>query len=83
MALVKKILWDNREVEWKSETVCSVRAKKIRGELFLQLNTYGSKDREMKGISSQAMTFDQESGILLRDMLLTIYPLNPNETPNT
>lgn len=50
-------------------------------ELFIQLNTYGSNDREMKGNSSQAMTFDRESGMLLRDMLLTIYPLNLPETP--
>lgn len=82
MALVRKIVWDNREVQWKSETVCSVRAKKVHGELFIQLNTYGSSYREIKGISSQAMTFDRESGMLLRDMLLTIYPLNPTETTN-
>ncbi|MDQ0112567.1 hypothetical protein [Paenibacillus harenae] len=82
MALVKTIVWDNRDVQWKSETVCSVRAKKIHGELFMQLNTYGSSDREMKGISSQAMTFDSQSAILLRDVLLKIYPLNPTETPN-
>lgn len=74
MALVERIVWDNRKVGWNSETVCSVRAQKIGGEMYLQLNTYGSRDREVKGQSSQAMTFDRESGICLRDILLTLYP---------
>lgn len=90
MALVKKIIWYNRDVEWRSETVCSVCVQKISGELFIQLNTYGSSGRKLKGQSSQAVTFDSENGILLRDLLLAAFPLfstqgslqTPNNTPN-
>jgi hypothetical protein len=82
MALVKKIIWDSREVQWKSETVCSVRAQKIHNEIYIQLNTYGSNHREVIGQSSQALTFNREMGTFLRDMLLEVYPLNTTETPN-
>jgi hypothetical protein len=35
MGALRIIKTDNSDVQWKSETVCSVRAKKIHGELFI------------------------------------------------
>jgi len=79
MALVTKIIMDERKVSWTTETVCSIRVQNRSGENYFQLNSYGSYDRKIFGQSSQALTFDRARAIQLRDILCTLYPFESSE----
>jgi len=41
----------------------------VGNEKYIQIDTYGSPDREVKGIVSQSIQFDKKSALLLIDII--------------
>ena len=52
-----------------SETICIYNSDIINGEKLCVFNTIGSKNREIKGKSSQTLHFDKESAEKMIDIL--------------
>ena len=72
MAYVTSVEPDNHEVRslHPTQVVCKVIVAECDGTHLVQLNTYGSNDRQVPGKLSQTLQFDETSGRQLRDILI-------------
>lgn len=63
MAFIKAIVRDDREVKGLHPSVveCKYLIGERDGRRILQLNTYGSEEREIPGKLSQTLQFDQSA----------------------
>jgi len=60
MALVKKIIKETRNAKLHNEVEASFNIIYIDGEIYIQINTFGSNDRHMKGKVSQSIQLSKE-----------------------
>lgn len=75
MALVKR--FEARPIEPKrvhDAVVCGYASAVIQGRRILQLETYGSPDREIPGKVSQSLQVDEEGARTLKRILERAFP---------
>jgi hypothetical protein len=77
MALVTRVSPDDREVRslQPTQVECRYLVKEIDGRTLLQLNTYGSEQRQIEGKLSQTLQFDESSARQLWDVLRSSFGL--------
>ena len=69
MAFVESIAQDNRPFRSLHKTAdCRYTVGRNHGQRILQLNSYGSPDREVPGQPSQILQFDEKSARQLFDI---------------
>lgn len=71
MAFISEFERDDKEVKSLHPTyvVCNYMAREFDGKKVLQLNTYGSNDREKPGKLSQTLQLDEAGAISLLKIL--------------
>ncbi len=70
MALVSKIARVRKEhPKVHKATTCELSTFIVDGGAYLQLDTFGSKDRQEKGEVSQSIQFDRSAMIALRSFI--------------
>ena len=71
MAFVKRIVADDREIRslQPTQVECRYMVKEINGRMFLQLNSYGSDQRQIPDKLSQTLQFDEASARELWEVL--------------
>lgn len=75
MALVKR--FEERPIEPKrihGEVVCGYVSTDLQGRRILQLETYGSPDREIPGKVSQSLQLDEDGARELKRILEMSFP---------
>ena len=72
MAFVESIAQDNRQFRSLHKAAdCRYAVGRSNGRRILQLNSYGSPDREVPGQPSQILQFDEKSARQLFDIFKT------------
>ena len=75
MALISEFEESSSEIQRKHSSVqCGWRYFDVHGERFLQLDTYGSEDRKLKGKQSQSIQLDRDAAAELLRILQTAFP---------
>ena len=71
MAFVKKVIRDERELKslHPTQVECSYMFKEVDGRRLIQLNSYGSDQRDIPGKLSQTLQFDENSARELWEIL--------------
>ncbi|OME80095.1 hypothetical protein BK120_19840 [Paenibacillus sp. FSL A5-0031] len=69
MALIKEIEKAERNSRLQIEANCTYNTLMTNGKKYIQLNTYGSKERVHTNIVSQSMQFDEKSARELFEIL--------------
>jgi hypothetical protein len=75
MALVRtmsKTSKDRQSVHRETECSFSTFSDEL-GQVYLQLDTFGSKARKMPGKESQSIQFDRRAALQLRDLINEIF----------
>lgn len=76
MALVNKLVQQNLEKDSKHSIVdCTYTVIQNNGENFLQIDTYGSSQRKIKGKKSQSIRFSKEAISQLKKIISEIEAL--------
>jgi len=75
MAYVKRLERDDRDFRslQPTQVICKFLVAESDGKKILQLNTYGSDDREVPGKLSQTLQFGEQSAKDLFDLLADEY----------
>ena len=60
MALVKKITKESRNARLHKEVEATFNIIKKDGEVYIQVNTHGSKERHIKGSVSQSIQLSKD-----------------------
>jgi len=75
MALVTDIRHATKERHSVHDRVeCSYSTFLISGRAYLQLDTYGSKNRKLRGKTSQSIQFDAQSAKQLKELIVQTFP---------
>ncbi|MGI5528956.1 hypothetical protein ACQEVX_16615 [Streptomyces syringium] len=75
MALINEFLEVDSDVQrLHGPVVCGYRAFTADGRLVLQLDTYGSVERQIPNKISQSLQLDVDGARVLRDILLETFP---------
>lgn len=70
MALVNKFVQQNLEKDSKHTVVdCTYTIIQSNGKKFLQIDTYGSNQRKIKGKKSQSIRFSEEAISQLKNII--------------
>ena len=70
MAIVRNLVQQQLEVEARhSEADCTYSLVSDRGYRCLQIDTYGSRDRQFPGKKSQSIRFSPEAVVQLKTIL--------------
>jgi len=75
MALITSISKISRNSRLQTEAECSYNILIQGGKKYIQINTYGSKDRVHTNVVSQSLQFDEQSARELFKIIKTEYGL--------
>ena len=67
--LITKLPKESRDIRKQSAGEASYSVTMLNGEKIFQIQTYGSPDRQVKGMVSQTIQFGKEQAIELIDIL--------------
>lgn len=69
MALVKSINKISRNSRLQTEADCTYNTLSQEGKKYIQINTYGTKERLHKNVVSQSIQFDEQSARQLYEII--------------
>lgn len=69
MALIKRLDPITRNAQVQKEVQASYNVLVSSGEKYVQINTYGSSERQEKGVVSQTLQINKEAAVQLVDIL--------------
>lgn len=73
MALVKNICKISRNSRLQTEAECTYNTLTQDGKKFIQINTYGTKERVHKNVVSQSIQLDEQSAKQLYEIIRSEY----------
>lgn len=69
MALVNKMEKISRNAKVHEEVEASYNVLNLSGKMYVQINTYGSKERKAKGMVSQTLQLSEEAIYQLQEII--------------
>jgi hypothetical protein len=76
MALIRRFIENAQGPQRRHPTTveCGYRIVTVDSDVYLQLDTYGSNDRQIPGKTSQSLQLDREAAQQLKQLLERSFP---------